>query len=169
MRLTVSGAALLSLCLLSTAGCDNKAYYYTNGATESNPNPATTIAEPFVFEAQVSGADGKKITVVIFFHRIAGEKYTDASVEFACSQFAVVVDGKKLKPLRTLCSSGKELLQLKHINADFETPSGRPKVAVVTVPSIKVIAMDPPQAPIEAQQSSVTFTLREYDRGFGFR
>jgi hypothetical protein len=169
MKLSSISLFLLSSCFLMLEGCNNKAYYYTNGATAANPNPATTVVEPFIFEVQVGVADKKKITVAVFFNRIGGEKYKDASVEFACSEFEVLVDGKKLKPVRVLCPTGKELLQLKQINADFETPNGRPKTAVVKVPSIKVTATDPPQAPVGIRQSTVTFSLREYERSFGFR
>jgi hypothetical protein len=169
MRLKFSRHALLSLCLPIVDGCDNKAHYYTNGATVSNPTTATTIVEPFVFDTQIASTDGKKITVTIFFQRIAGEKYKQAIVELDCSQLEVFVHGKKLTPVRVLCPSGTELLQAKQINADFATPNGRPQAAVVTVPSIKVIATDPPRAAIEIRQSSVTFTLNEYERGFGFR
>ncbi len=167
MRPNFLNFTLLLMCLFIVGGCD-KAYFYMNAGTIDNPLDRKVI-EPFIFDIQLSSADGKKITVDIFFSRISGEKYQEASVEFACPEFEVLVEGNKLKPVRVMCPSGKELLQLKRISADFATPNGRPKKAVVSVPTITVTAIDSQQKPIEMPKSTITFTLHEYDRSFGFR
>ena len=169
MRLNLFGFGLLGLGLFILEGCNNKAYYYTNGATVENPNPGRRVAEPFAFEVQVAHADGKKMTVAVFFNRIPGEKFEEASVEFACPEFEVLVAGQKLKPLHMTCPTGKELLQLKQIYADFATPNGRPQTAVVMVPSIKVTTTGASQKRTDVPRYSVTFTLNEYDRSFGVR
>ncbi len=165
MRSKFLSWVLLLFFLSANQGCDNKAYYYIEGATHK---PETqTVLEPFVFVTQVKFSDGKKITVGVFIRRNNTEKHKEASVEFVCSDFEVFVEGKKLKLTRVMCPTGKELLELGQINADFATPNGRPKEITVSVPSIKVTTLDSPQKSNSVPKSSLIFTRRDYKRGFG--
>jgi hypothetical protein len=157
---------LTILVLLAISGCDNKAYYYTNGATVDNPDPGTVIVEPFTYSTQIAFVDGKKLTVATYINRILSDPYKEASVEIACPELEVLVDGVKLKQTRLFCPIGKELLLDKQINADFATPNGRPQTAVVTVPSIKVTAIDSQELPKFLSKSALTFTLHSYERSF---
>ena len=158
----------LLVCLFATQGCDNKAYYYSAGPHPSSPE-ASTVVEPFVFTTQVAFSDGKRITVGVYFRRNNNEKHKQASLEIACAEFEAFVEGKKLKPIRVSCPAAKQPLELGQINADFETPNGRPKELTVSVPTIKVAALDSPNEPTELAKSSITFTRQEYGRSFGFR
>lgn len=157
---------LLLVCLFATQGCDNKNYVYTAGPYWSSPE-ASTVVEPFVFKTQVSFSDGKRITVAVPFLRNNNEKHKQASLEIACAEFEAFVEGKKLKPIRVYCPTGKELLERMHIEADFATPDGRPKQLTVSVPTIKVTALDSPNEPAVLAKSLITFTRQEYKRSFG--
>jgi hypothetical protein len=154
---------LTMLVIFVIAGCDNKAYYYTNGATVDNPDPGTVSIEPFTYSTQIAFVDGKKLTVATSINRVLSGPYIEASVEIACPELEVFVDGVKLKQTRLFCPVGKELLLDKQINADFATPNGRPQTVVVSVPSIKVTAVDGQKV---ISKSTLTFTLHSYERSF---
>lgn len=157
---------IIFFVLFVILSCDNKAYYYTNGATAENPDPGTASIEPFTYSTQIAFVDGKKLTVATYINRVSSGPYKEVSVEIACPELEVLVDGIKLKQTRLFCPIGKELLLDKQINADFKTPNGRPKVAVVTVPSMKVTAAGSLAPPIILNKFKVTFTLNEYERTF---
>jgi hypothetical protein len=161
--------SLTILALLAISACDNKAYYYTNGATVENPDPGTVTVEPFTYSTQIAFVDGKKLTVATSINRILAGPYQEATVDIACSELEVIVDDIKLTQTRLLCPTGKELLLIKQINADFATPDGRPQKVVVTVPSIKVTAADSQEQAKVLNKSTITFTLHEYERSFGLR
>jgi hypothetical protein len=110
--------------------------------------------------------DGKKLTVATSFMQPLLEPYKEVTVEIACPELEVFVDGVKLKQTRLFCPVGKELLLTEQVNADFATPDGRPQIAVVKVPSIKITTVGSQEPPKVFSQSTVTFTLHEYERGF---
>lgn len=169
MKLCLLLRGLMVLYLFVLGGCgDSKGYYYTDGATLENPWPSKKDLDPFVFDAGFF-ANEKKIEVGISMSKYPIEKYKDVSIEFDCSELEVLVEGKKLKPLRVMCPLGKEFLELKRISADFATPDGRPSKAVVTFPGIKITSMDSHEQIKEFSKFAVTYTLQEYERPFGVR